>query len=405
MSPSRLVPGSRLGPFPYQIVKAIGSEGNMSEVYLASIGGAPDTGWVVLKISRSGDAHNAFYRETMDNEVERLRVLKHPGVVRIYPIQRDGGVPNLPYTAEAVGLPNRPWFSVMEYLPHGSLTNLFQAGPVDLGLALEIGRALASTLDYLHSRKMVHLDLKPDNILFRTPPVPGKPVDPVLIDFGIARDIGQSGLEARTLQYAAPERLQREKHAEQAPELAARPHPAMDVYALGVILYEMFTGRLPFTGRSRSGMTSEILKGSPPIPSTLRSDVTRELDALLLHMLAGDPAKRPTALQAAILLEELALKGGFASRSSTAAPASPPRASAIWQQVRGPVLAALVVLQLFFILGTYRYWHSELPGGLTGLLTLLANMQFLWLGQSLFQPLSAWLTTIGDWMQQWLSGL
>jgi serine/threonine protein kinase len=407
MSPSKLVPGSRIGSFPYQIVNAIGdAQGNMSEVYLASVGGAggsPDASLVVLKIARTGDSHNEFYRQSMDNEVERLRRLKHPGIVRIYPIQREGGIPNLPYTAEAGGLPDRPWFSVLEHLPGGSLFDMINAGPMDVGMSLEIARTLASTLDYLHSRKQVHLDLKPDNILFRTPPQPGQLTEPVLIDFGIARDIGQTGLEARTLQYASPERIQDTRQAERAPEMAARPHPAMDVYALGVILYEMLTGRLPFGGRTRGSLTSEIVKATPPPPSKFRQEVNPDLDNLVLNLMDKDPQKRPTALQAAVLLEEIAIKGGYQprypSRSSNNTFVVPFRARSR-RSFMAAILALLVLLQFVLILGTYRYWRMEMPLAADSLNVLAANLQLFFQADVL-----PWFTWLGGWFQQLWSNL
>lgn len=398
MSPSKLVPGSRIGQFPYQIVNAIGEEGNMSDVYLASAGavsGGPDASLVVMKIARTDEEHNEFYRQTMDNEVERLRRLKHPGIVRIYPIQPEGNIRNLPYTAEATALPGRPWFLMLEYLPGGSLADYIAAGPMEIGLALEIARSLASTLDYLHSRKQVHLDLKPDNILFRTPPQSGQLVEPVLIDFGIARDFGQGGLEARTLQYASPERVQDPKQPQVPPNLV-RPHPAMDVYALGVILYEMLTARLPFNGRSRSSMTSEILKSAPPPPSQFRQEVNPELDNFVLSLLAKDQQKRPTALDAAVLFGEIAIKGGYQPRypsrsgSGRVAIVRPrPRSSG---SIITWLLTLFVVLQLVFILGTVRYWRSDLPLQPSSLNQLGSNLQLLVQDDllPLFDPLGDW---------------
>lgn len=388
MSPAKLVPGSRIGPFPYQIVKALDDgRGNMSQVYLASVSGDTSS-QVILKVARIDDKHNEFYRQSMDNEVERLRRLKHPGIVRIYPIQRDGGTRTLPYTAEASGLPDRPWFSVLEYLSGGSLADIIAGDPMEIGMTLEIVRSLAATLDYLHSRKQVHLDLKPDNVLFRTPPLPGQLTEPVLIDFGIARDIGQSGLEARTLQYASPERIQEVQQAEQAPEATARPHPAMDVYALGVILYEMLTKRLPFGGRSRNSLTSEILRAAPPPPSQFRPEVNADLDALVLSLLAREPDKRPTAQQAAILIEEIAIKGGYQPRYPSRASGDAAVAVRNRPQRRGVPMAATILLlfvliQFALLAGTYRYWRTEISLDMAGIgivgrnLSSMANDEIL----------------------------
>ncbi len=359
--------GSRIGAFPYEVINALDDHaGAMSEVYLAKVR-APETGeesQVVIKIGLGQAAeHGDFYQRTLENEVERLRRLKHPGIVRIFPIQR-AGLRNLPYMAQATGLAGDPWFSVSEYLPGGSLATLINQKQCDIGLALEITRSLAATLDYLHSRKQVHLDLKPDNVLFRSTPLPGRPVEPVLIDFGIARDIGQRGLEARTLQYAAPERVQSSSD-EAAPESLARPQPAMDLYALGVLLYELLTGYLPLQARTQRGLITMIAQELPKPPSVYNRKVNAELDALVLRLLAKEAHERPNAEETASQLEALAIRGGYLPRYPSSAYVA--GQSTVLRAPRQPgrrvllfFLLLLVLLQGLWILGSYRYWHTEL---------------------------------------------
>ena len=334
----------------------------MSEVYVATIGQpspeTPDPPQVVLKIARILDKHGQFFHEALDNEVERLRRLKHPGIVRIYPIRRDG-LSNFPYFARSgAGSKNDPPFSVLEYLTGGSLTDLLtQQKRLEPGLALEIARGLAATLDYVHNRNQVHLDIKPENILFRESPTSGR-VEPVLIDFGIARDIGQQGLKAGTLYYSSPERLQA-THRMQPPETAALPHPAMDIYSLGLVLYQMLTGHLPFQGRDRKSITSAILEGNPTLPSDYQSTLSAELDELVLLTINKDPAKRPTAEQLTIALERITIKlghvpGGIRILPPTSNPTEYPDAlSARSSRGNRPLimgLTGLVITMLLFIL-------------------------------------------------------
>ncbi|MEZ4868482.1 MAG: serine/threonine-protein kinase [Caldilineaceae bacterium] len=378
-----LVPGSRLGAFPYQIVKVLDENpGNMSEVCLATVrdAGSGQESQVVIKLSLGNqEEYRDAYQKTLENEVECLRQLKHPGIVRIFPIQRDG-LPNLPYIAQATAVADDPLFSVLEFLGGGSLTNLIATRGLNIGMALEIARSIAATLDYLHSRRQVHMDLKPDNVLFRTPPMPGEPVEPVLIDFGISRAIGQSDPQAFTLQYAAPERVQATRQPNQPPELAARPHPAMDVYALGVVLYEMLTNQPPFQGRSKKSLTSAILSETPKLPSSYNRAVNGELDQFVLKMLAKEPQVRPTAEEVAIHLEVLAIKGGYQPRypnrvGDPARPVlvnTPPRARR-WAHLAA-VLLFLLVLQFLFIWGTYPYWQAQVAFTGEGLLKLLQNI-------------------------------
>jgi tRNA A-37 threonylcarbamoyl transferase component Bud32 len=343
---SELAEGSAIGPYPYRIIRRLGhKQGNMADVYLAAIGDILDSSQVnlvVVKITRQDETHGEFFRATLENEVERLRRLKHPGIVRLYPIQREG-LRNLPYMAQA-SLPGRPWFSVMEYLAGDSLAYLLQERrQLDIGAAMEIARSLAATLDYIHNLNQVHLDIKPQNILFREPLQGGKDPQPVLIDFGIARLTGQAGLEAGTLQWLAPERV-RFVRGDKPPELMVRPHPSMDIYALGMVLYVMIAGRLPYSERTRKGITTAILDGSPTAPSTYHRMVHKDLDDLVLMALAADPSQRPTADEFARALEELSIRLGYRSHYGHLAPIPAAAARAVSSGGRSRAKLAAVAL-------------------------------------------------------------
>lgn len=370
-----LAEGSTIGPYPYRIIRRLGrSQGAMADVYLASATETidPDAeNLVVLKMARAGEEDGDFYQKTLENEVERLRRLKHPGVVRIYPIQKTG-LRNLPYMAQAT-LPNKPWFSVMEYLSGDSLTSLLQKQKqLDIGLALEIARSLAVILDYLHSLDQVHLDIKPENILFRTPIRAGVDLQPVLIDFGIARTKGQTGLEAGTVQWSSPERILYVREA-RPPETAVRPHPSMDIYALGVLLYRMIAGRLPFEGRTRESITSAILRGQPTAPSTYQPLVKPELDALTLQAFSADPVRRPKADELARALEELAIRLEYRPRYGfvTAKPKpAPPLTGSVNHRARLAIagMGALILIEST-LLGVIAY-TSKQPTNPTRIVTV-----------------------------------
>lgn len=359
-----LSPGDKIGPFPYRIVRPLGTrEGGMSAVYLASVGERTGSqALVVLKIVRVDDEHRDFYRQTLENEVERLRRLKHPGIVRLYPIER-AGLRNLPYMAQA-DLPGRPWFSVMEYLSGGSLAEWLKRDKrLEIGVALEIGRSLAMTLDYLHNVGQVHLDLKPENVLFRWPVDEGV-LEPVLIDFGISRHIGQGGLEGGTLLWTAPERL-RVIRGEEAPE-RVKPHPAMDIYGLGMIVYQMMTGRLPYEGRTRERLTTAILRGEATAPSRYQPLVKEELEQLILRMIAREPAERPRAEEVAMWLEEMAIRLGYQSRYWSGGVGKErgrepieggKRRGSMWRLLATAGLAMVVIVET----GLLAYWQPWSP--------------------------------------------
>lgn len=298
----KLAKGDQIGPYPYRIIRQLGKgEGGMSIVYLASIGQVhqPKANQLIaLKIANVGTGYDEFYRKTLDNEVEHLRKLKHPGIVRLHKIQTP--TPYAIYSARTY-LPGKPWFSVMQYLAGGSLADLLKRQKkLDVGLVLRIVHQLAKTIEYIHHRGYVHLDIKPQNIVFRES-LSRQVIAPVLIDFGISRSIGQGGLEAGTRIWSSPERLESQKLP---PEMMAKPHPLMDIYALGLLLYRMLAGRLPFQG-SRKRITDAILKGNPTAPSTYNSSLNPELDQLVLSAMAKKPTDRPTAVAFAQTLENL----------------------------------------------------------------------------------------------------
>lgn len=391
--------GSRIGPYPYRIVKQLGNNaGNMSDVYLATVGAVEPitpTDLVVLKISKTDGEHEDFFKDTIYNESERLRQLRHPGIVRILPIQTDNPMRQLPYAARATLLPNSPWFLVLEYLSGGSLTDLLKRhGNLQSLLALKVARSMAETLDYIHRQDQVHLDIKPENILFRYPLESSGRIEPVLIDFGIARNTGQEGLEARTLFYAPPERVQLTR-GNMAPERSPRPQPSMDVYSLGVVLYQMTTGRRPFDGRTDKGISSAILAGNPTKPSQYSGDVTQPIELLILETMAREPLNRPTAGELVQRLETMLAKTSVSQAAKEAAPIRI-GASRTWrlrQRLR-PLLGAtaalllfVVVLQTVSILQTGQTWPASQPGVAAGLQQLVDRLMVIGAAQATATPI------------------
>ncbi|MEZ4661654.1 MAG: serine/threonine-protein kinase [Caldilineaceae bacterium] len=267
---------------------------------------------VILKIARIHDDpdfnQSALRKE--ESKLVRLNELNHPAIVKILPIR-----PKV-YLARA-DLLGQPWFMVLEYLEGGSLRDLLvntkkvqkdEFAALDLEMALQIVHTLTGALvaihaphetEYGHDPGIAHLDIKPGNILFRTKPVQGEVVEPVLVDFGIAGDIGHGDLEAGTLQYMSRERIRYVKEWE-------KPDGGMDVFSLGVVLYEMLAGRHPFLWRleaqTKRELTDEEIIDAvcnvTPAPvsdyaSSIPKAVRPRLDALVSNMLADDPSTRP----------------------------------------------------------------------------------------------------------------
>jgi serine/threonine protein kinase len=300
--------GATIGPFTLLEALPTG-HGGMARVYIASVGkhaaaeGAINTDSlperVALKIARVFTAEGipsdqAFYFEALNNEVETLKRLRHPNIVRLFPIPR--GLPRNPYAARATELDGAPWFCAMECLGGGSLeARLKLIGTLPVAEAMEIAYQVALSLDHIHVKGMAHLDVKPDNILFRYPVGAAgntlKNLEPVLIDFGIAAKMRKAGPQAGSIPFMSPERI-RMMRGEIAPELYGDQSKA-DVYGLGVLLYRMLTGHLPYEGLPRDQLTSAILDTRPKTPRELNSAIPPKIEEIVVAALEKEPVQRP----------------------------------------------------------------------------------------------------------------
>lgn len=190
----------------------------------------------------------------------------HPNIVRLHHV---GQVPGL-------------LFGVLEFVDGGDLKKALREGPWPIGRAVVFMESLARVVGHLHARRVVHADIKPANILM------AGPVNPKLADFGIAKTIRLDGevvgvAVGGTLPYMAPEQF-----GERPTEVS----PATDVHALGIILYELLTGRTPFDARPRSVIPDRIRTFKAQAPSTIRTGIPPEVDAIVLRCLEKEPDHR-----------------------------------------------------------------------------------------------------------------
>jgi serine/threonine-protein kinase len=252
---------------------------------------------VALKISHA--ATERYYADALLAEVEILRKLNHPGVVKIIPIKTDGG--KIRFVERAVELKDQPWFFAMEFLEGGSLKDyLKKVGTITFGEACFIALEVVKALNYIHSQEYAHNDVKIDNVIFRKDIEKYHVFEPVLIDFGIASKLRRIQADAGSLQWMAPERLQQVRK-ELPPEIKVDA-TKVDVYSVGILLYRMLTSKMPFSGKTEHGITSAIMYKTPDNITTINSSVPSGLNNLIHRCISKRPEVRPTTQQ---LIKEL----------------------------------------------------------------------------------------------------
>ena len=338
--------GVKIGP--YQVENLFPEHhGGFAQVALAHRLDAGEKGEsVIIKVAKvDGQGDDDTYNRSLSNEVETLRQLKHPGIVRLYPIKVDER--HYSYMARATALSGQPWFFVMEYLGGGSIETLIKKnGALGPKLAIEITQQMCMALDYIHTNGYSHLDIKTTNIMLRRPIDKNEPPLPVLIDFGAAqKNMRRAEVEAGALVYLPPERVL-VMTGDKAPETVT-DKKAVDMYAVGVTLYRMVTGELPFKGR-RSRLTTAILNETPTRPMHYTPDMRqyRELDELIMQLLDKRPDQRPTAREVVTKLDHISPPPRFTSLSSTGvtlSKANSSRGDKRWKQIALGLLMLAII--------------------------------------------------------------
>lgn len=234
-------------------------------------------------------------------------------------------------------LPSGQAYFVMELLQGTSLRDLIRAlGPIPPTQALDIIRQVAEALGAAHAAGIIHRDLKPDNI--HVAPLPQDRWAVKVLDFGLAKVAGASKLTKKGIVFGTPHYM--------SPEQAAGDplDHRVDIYSLGVVLYEMFAGRVPFEADSFMGVLTKHMYMQPIPPSqVLGSSTLGELEAVVLRCLEKDPEKR-FADMGALLAELERIREVWASTGSRPVASVPPASPASWRtpkSTRTPVLEAV----------------------------------------------------------------
>ena len=263
--------------FGNYVATAVIGQGGMGTVYLAMHPGIGRQ--VAIKVLRPELGADQQLLTRFLNEARAANAIRHPNIIEIL----DSGT-----TGAGVS------YLVMELLEGEPLVNRMQRlGWLQPPDALEIARQIASALGAAHAKKIVHRDLKPDNLFLIPSPEPTNPTRErvKVLDFGIAKlqptTRGDSlrtrtGMLMGTPIYMSPEQCLGTRDVDHR----------TDIYALGVILFEMLTGRPPFVSEGFGDLVNMHINKPPPVPSSLRPGLLPVLDALVLKMLAKRPEDR-----------------------------------------------------------------------------------------------------------------
>jgi len=221
---------------------------------------------IAIKVLPPEFMHDTEFRARFNREAKTIAALEHPAIVPVYDYGEDAGL----------------LYLVMRYMPGGSLADRLEQGPLSIEESAEILQRLGSALDRAHSEGIIHRDLKPSNILF------DQYGDAFLADFGIVRlttsdsNLTASGSLVGTPTYMSPEQVYGDK------ELDGRS----DIYALGVILFQMLTGHLPYEADTPAKMMMKhILEPVPQILSN-RPDLPPEAEEVVSRALAKERDQR-----------------------------------------------------------------------------------------------------------------
>jgi eukaryotic-like serine/threonine-protein kinase len=269
----------------YALARPLGG-GGMAKVYLAHDEVLDRD--VAIKLLREQYSDDEEFVERFKREAQSAAALTHPNIVSIFDRGRSEG---------------GDYYIAMEYVPGGTLKErLVRDGALSPGVAAGVAEQIADALAAAHEKGVIHRDIKPQNVLVT------RSGDVKVTDFGIARAASSSVVTATsvvlgTAGYMSPEQARGEPVG-----------PASDLYSVGVVLYEMLTGNLPFEAESPFALAMQHVDQPPPSPRAANPEVPEALDAITMKLLAKDPKDRYQSANA--LAGDLErVRGGLAPRA------------------------------------------------------------------------------------------
>ena len=293
----------------YALETLVGS-GGMADVYRAKDQLLERT--IAVKVLHQQYENDKEFIERFQREAKAAARITHPNIVNVYD----------------VGVAEGRHYIVMEYVPGRTLKErIKEEGPVPAAEALHIARQIAGALAQAHANNLVHCDIKPHNILV----MPDGNVK--VADFGIARAVTESTMTYNdnimgSVHYFSPEQAR-----------GTIITPKSDVYSLGVVLYEMLTGRIPFDGNTAVSIARKHLEEEPQPIHALVPNIPPVVEALVTRMMAKDPALRPDSrlLTQDIMHTERMMRG-----DTSAMPAFDPDATRVLSAVEAQKIGAIV---------------------------------------------------------------
>ena len=292
----------------YALEALVGS-GGMADVYRAKDQLLERT--VAVKILHQQYENDTEFITRFQREAKAAARITHPNIVNVYD----------------VGVAEGRHYIVMEYVPGRTLKErIKEEGPVPVPQALQIARQIAGALAQAHANNLVHCDIKPHNILV----MPDGNVK--VADFGIARAVTESTMTYNdnimgSVHYFSPEQAR-----------GTMITPKSDVYSLGVLLYEMLSGRIPFDGNTAVSIARKHLEEDPQPLHMIAPGIPPVVEALVTRMMAKDPAQRPDS---SMLVQDIVRAEQMMRSDTEALPAFDPDATRVLTPVEAQEIGAL----------------------------------------------------------------
>ncbi|MDF1663415.1 MAG: serine/threonine-protein kinase [Planctomycetota bacterium] len=315
----------------YQLTALIG-KGGMGAVFKAEKAGLNGEKQIVaLKFILTAEARAL---ERFEREAQAVAAVdRHPNIVSIKSYLRWQGLPCL----------------VFDYVEGEGLDDLMGRQTLTLRQSTKIVETIASALQYSHEKEILHRDLKPANVLIRK-----DDGQVFLTDFGLARLSGASALTGSQDMLGTPHYM--------SPEQAGSEHerlgPSTDIWALGVIYYELVTGKKPFEGESAVELITKIMFTEPRRPSALNDDLPKTVDAVILKALRKDPGQRYGTAREFLDDCQRVLLGESVQASAVAS--FPQRISGLYRRYGRWVVGGIILTVVVLALSMSVWWHSHI---------------------------------------------